>query len=90
MGCHHYNSDDDVVLNKCSICEQFWPCYLCHAEVSDHSFGQMLLDAPDSTQCSACGHLMGYAEYSAQPWCPGCHHPFNPGCSLHAEIYFDI
>ncbi|WP_080792591.1 CHY zinc finger protein [Corynebacterium pacaense] len=90
MGCRHYNSEYDVVLNRCSTCGEFWACHLCHAEATEHPFGRMPLDAPDSTRCGACGLLMGYAEYSAQPRCPGCGHPFNPGCSLHAGIYFDL
>lgn len=84
--CTHYSGPRDIVGNKCSICGRWWACFRCHEELMDHPFGKMLIDAPDSTLCGACGELMSYGHEK----CPQCGHLFNPGCSLHAHIYFEF
>lgn len=88
--CAHYASPRDVIANRCATCNEFFACHRCHDELADHPFGRMRTDAADSVLCGACGHVMGYREYSRSPACPGCGHPFNPGCSLHAPLYFDV
>ncbi len=88
--CVHYASHRDVVANHCATCGEFFACHRCHDEVADHPFGRMGTDAPESVLCGACGHTMGYRDYSRALACPGCGHPFNPGCSLHAPLYFDV
>ncbi|MEJ5927884.1 CHY zinc finger protein [Corynebacterium sp. H128] len=85
--CEHYHSELDVVANKCSVCGDYWACHLCHAAESAHPFGQIPLDEP-AIECGVCGHRMSYQEYG--PRCPACEAQFNPGCSLHAGIYFAI
>lgn len=40
--------------------------------------------------CGACGYEMDYAGYSLASHCARCGHPFNPGCSLHAPLYFQL
>ena len=84
MGCRHYNGPLDVVRNRCATCGDYWECHLCHAEATDHPFGPMLIAAPHSTQCGSCEGLMPYGHGE----CPHCGQPFNPGCSLHAHIYY--
>ena len=29
-------------------------------------------------------------EAAADPACPACGAPFNPGCAAHAPLYFDV
>lgn len=82
--CVHYAGPTDIVGNKCSTCEKWWACHLCHAEQADHPFGKMPSDAPDALQCGACGTTMS-RDHGA---CPNCGHGFNPGCQLHAHLYF--
>lgn len=86
VGCPHYNGPLDVVRNRCATCGHYWECYLCHAEVSDHPFGKMPVDAPFSTQCGACAGFMPYGHER----CLHCGQGFNPGCSMHAAIYYDL
>ena len=88
--CAHYRSDRDIVANRCATCRDWWACHACHAELADHPFGRMPVSAGESVLCGACGHTMGYADYSAADACPACAHPFNPGCELHAPLYFQI
>ena len=44
--CKHWHSPLDVVANKCATCGEYFACMLCHAELTDHEFGPMLVDAP--------------------------------------------
>ncbi|WP_293768093.1 CHY zinc finger protein [uncultured Corynebacterium sp.] len=83
--CAHWHSELDVVANRCATCGEWFACSLCHP--ADHAFGPMPLDQP-AAMCGACGHTMTYAEYGRA--CPQCGHAFNPGCALHAEIYFQV
>lgn len=87
--CSHYNSQRDVVANRCATCGTWWACHRCHDELTDHPFGRMPLREL-AAMCGVCGHEMTYAQYSARPQCPSCGHPFNPGCSLHAHLYFEV
>lgn len=87
--CTHYGGTRDVVGNLCVTCGKYWACHRCHAEACDHPFGRAPLDAP-AVVCGVCGHLMNYPEYSATEACPACGHGFNPGCSLHAHLYFRL
>lgn len=86
VGCPHYNGPLDMVRNMCATCGRYWECYLCHAEAADHPFGRMPIDAPFSTQCGSCGGVMAYGHER----CSHCGQGFNPGCSLHAHIYYDL
>lgn len=88
--CAHYRGLRDVVANRCATCCAYWACHACHRELADHPFGLMATDAPASVLCGNCGYTMGYHEYSAAPCCPNCAHPFNPGCELHAPLYFQL
>ncbi|MCQ9352650.1 CHY zinc finger protein [Corynebacterium sp. 153RC1] len=87
--CQHYHSQLDVVANKCVTCGQWWACHKCHEEAQGHRFGPMPTNQLGA-MCCACGEVMTYPQYAAQPHCPSCQHPFNPGCHLHAPIYWQL
>ncbi|WP_197088464.1 CHY zinc finger protein [Corynebacterium occultum] len=87
--CAHYQSELDVIANRCATCGQWWACFQCHREQADHPFGRMPLDVP-AARCGSCGWEMDYDEYSRIEKCGGCGHPFNPGCSAHAPLYFKL
>lgn len=89
--CGHYRQHWDVVANRCATCGKWWACHLCHEEQADHPFGRMSRRAAEAVLCGACGRRMGYAEYHGEEGhteCPGCGHPFNPGCAAHEGMYF--
>lgn len=88
--CEHYRGKRDVVANRCARCRQYWACHACHSELADHPFGRMPLTDPTSVMCGACGHEMNYDAYSGAASCPSCGHPFNPGCGVHAPLYFQV
>ena len=87
--CKHWHSPLDVVANKCATCGEYFACVLCHGELTDHEFGPMLVDAP-AALCGSCGLEIDYRLYSTVAACPQCGHMFNPGCSAHAGIYFQV
>ena len=88
--CTHYHSEKDVIANKCATCNKYWACYECHAAATDHSFGPMDLKSL-AVLCGACGHEMPFADYTGNTnTCPQCEQVFNPGCSLHRHIYFQV
>lgn len=82
--CKHWHSERDVVANTCGTCGKLWACSLCHEELTDHAFGAVDKQLP-SVVCGVCGRRMTFDEYGAA--CPGCGHPFNPGCKLHEGTY---
>lgn len=88
--CRHYRGTADVVANRCATCREYWACHACHSGLADHPFGRMPVDAPAAVLCSACGRTMGYEAYSQAAACPACAHPFNPGCAVHAPLYFEV
>lgn len=90
--CVHYRSPLDVVAIQFACCREFYPCHLCHADAVDHVAAQWPLDSREEPAilCGVCGHRSTIAEYLHVDSCPTCAAPFNPGCKLHAELYFHV
>lgn len=89
--CAHYDEDWDVVAIALPCCDRFYACIRCHLACADHepsrwprsSFGER------AVLCGVCGEPMPIAAYlAADASCPGCDHPFNPGCVAHYDRYF--
>lgn len=85
--CVHYHQLVDVVANRCATCDEYWACHACHEALADHEFGRIAPGQP-AVMCGACGIVMDQLGYQSQHSCPGCGHPFNPRCALHADRYF--
>ncbi|WP_297079007.1 CHY zinc finger protein [uncultured Enterococcus sp.] len=85
--CCHYQKEEDVVALKCGRCQTYYACFKCHDEWETHHFHA--IDRADlaPVMCGACHQTLSYEQYQTQR-CPYCAHAFNPGCSLHHEIYF--
>lgn len=89
--CAHYHSERDVIANWCVTCRKWWACFSCHREHAEHPFGRVAAEpGVTGARCGACGHEMDYAGYSGAAQCPRCGHHFNPGCALHAPLYFEV
>lgn len=91
--CGHYHTDVDVIAIRFPCCDTYYPCRECHDAVADHpaqvwgkeQFGERAI------LCGACGEQLTVSGYlEAQDHCPACDHGFNPGCSLHYDLYFDV
>ncbi|RQG95914.1 CHY zinc finger protein [Natrarchaeobius chitinivorans] len=90
--CRHYRNDRDVVAFKFDCCEEYFPCFRCHQEVTDHRAVPWPRDRFDepSVLCGVClAELTVPAYLEADYRCPSCDAAFNPGCEAHANLYFE-
>lgn len=91
--CQHWHSEVDIIALKFGCCERYYPCYDCHLETADHPpkpWPKSRFDEP-AVLCGACGHELTVNEYkSCDSKCPSCQASFNPGCQLHAHLYFEV
>ncbi|MEN0083718.1 MAG: CHY zinc finger protein [Leifsonia sp.] len=90
--CIHYRTPLDVVALKFACCGEYYPCHLCHAEAAGHPARQWPRSdrGEHAVLCGVCGHELTIAEYLEVDACPHCAAAFNPGCSLHAHLYFEV
>lgn len=93
VGCRHWHSPLDVVAIRFRCCGHTYPCLQCHAEAEDHPVrpwpaGEF--DDRAAVLCRVCGRWMTVNDYlGCGSTCPGCGASFNPGCALHAHVYFE-
>lgn len=89
--CVHYATPLDVVALKFGCCERYYPCFMCHDEMADHQrqpWPRARLHEP-AVLCGVCRTELVVEQYMSAEQCPACRAAFNPGCSLHYEIYFE-
>ena len=75
----------------------YWSCHRCHAELADHPAVPVPAGEFDRPHvlCGVCRTELSVTAYlaleaTADPACPACGAPFNPGCAAHAPLYFDV
>lgn len=91
--CIHWHSALDVIAIKFKCCDKYYPCFSCHEEEADHKHEVWAKDEFDQKAilCGVCGHEMSIQEYmDSNNLCPKCEASFNPGCSNHYHLYFDL
>lgn len=90
--CIHYHKEIDRIAIKFYCCNQYFPCFECHTLCGcgeaklwpKNHFDQK------AVLCGNCGYELTTAQYlNCQSKCPQCQSDFNPGCSLHAHLYFE-
>ena len=91
--CVHYRSELDVIAIKFKCCGDFYPCYECHRETAGHE--AEVWDKEQGNEraiiCGRCRYVMSINEYLRCRYeCPSCHGKFNPKCSGHNHLYFQI
>ena len=89
--CVHYRTELDVIAIKFACCGRYYPCHACHSEAESHEARQWPLAAQEERAilCGVCSTELTIAEYRAVDACPACGAVFNPGCRLHAHLYFE-
>jgi uncharacterized CHY-type Zn-finger protein len=90
--CAHYHSDRDIVAIRFKCCDKWYPCHLCH-ESSGHATAVWPKNEFDARAvlCGCCGYQLTVREYlECDSGCPRCRHLFNPGCTNHYHVYFDV
>lgn len=91
--CVHYNSPLDVIALKFKCCKDYYPCFQCHEETAGHpaevwSKGEKNQRA---VLCGVCQNELTIDQYlQSGNHCPFCQAAFNPGCSRHYHLYFEI
>ena len=89
--CTHYRTPLDVVAIKFWCCQEYYPCHLCHGESAGHPAAQWPVKEQDTEAilCGVCRSELSVRDYLAVDDCPRCGARFNPGCRLHAHLYFE-
>ena len=91
--CAHWHSPLDIIAITFKCCGRWYPCFECHRETADHVpdvWPAAEFDA-EAILCGACGRRLTIHEYIAgDSRCPTCDAPFNPGCSKHLHLYFEM
>ena len=90
--CVHYHSPLDIIAIKFKCCNEYYPCYYCHKEDTDHPV-QVWNKNEHTTKaiiCGICKHEMTIEQYlTSDNKCPLCNSKFNANCSNHYHFYFE-
>jgi uncharacterized CHY-type Zn-finger protein len=90
--CAHYHSPVDIIAIKFKCCGDWFPCFECHAENTDHAARVWAIEERDTKAilCGNCGNQLTISEYfKCASVCPKCKASFNPGCTNHYHLYFE-
>lgn len=92
--CRHFHSPQDVVAIRFFCCDTFYACRLCHDAVADHParlWPAHMAGTIPALLCGRCGKVMNLGQYlHSASKCPRCRTPFNPGCTGHLHLYFEL
>ena len=90
--CEHYQSELDIIAIKFKCCNDYYPCFSCHAETTRHepqTWPQSEFDTL-AILCGACQQEMSINQYiNSHAACPFCQAAFNPRCENHYHLYFE-
>ena len=90
--CGHWHGPTDIIALRMKCCGEWFPCYECHLETTDHASQVWSLDERDTgaVLCGACGEVLSIEAYlESESRCPSCSAAFNPGCANHYHLYFE-
>jgi uncharacterized CHY-type Zn-finger protein len=91
--CAHFGSDRDVIALRFGCCETYYPCFACHAAVTDHGaevWPRSRFEEP-AVLCGVCRETITATAYlDGADSCPHCDAQFNPGCRNHRDRYFEV
>ncbi|HVE58236.1 MAG TPA: CHY zinc finger protein [Pyrinomonadaceae bacterium] len=90
--CDHYHKDFDIIAIKFKCCGDWFSCFECHAENTDHPAQVWKIEEFETKAilCGSCGYQLAIAEYlRSDSVCPRCKSLFNPGCAAHYHLYFE-
>ncbi|MYD79202.1 MAG: hypothetical protein F4X44_01110 [Gammaproteobacteria bacterium] len=91
--CDHYHGPTDIVAIRFKCCGNWFSCYFCHRELTDHesTVWELSETKTEAIICGSCGARLTISSYlNAEDQCPHCKADFNPGCHLHHHLYFAI
>jgi uncharacterized CHY-type Zn-finger protein len=91
--CIHYYSLTDIIAIKFKCCNEYYPCYNCHEEEAGHKHKVWKKNEFNAKAilCGICKNEMTINKYLASGnHCPYCNAAFNPNCSKHYHLYFEV
>lgn len=92
--CIHYHLPLDVIAIKFKCCGNYYPCYKCHDLCESHLrkiWPVLELENRKVVLCGCCKRELTFLQYTgSNNDCCFCGARFNPGCSLHYDLYFDV
>lgn len=89
--CDHYHGPTDIVAIRFKCCGNWFSCYFCHRELTNHesTVWELSETKTEAIICGSCGARLTISSYlNAEDQCPHCKADFNPGCHLHHHLYF--
>ncbi len=91
--CTHHHSIFDIIAIRFKCCNEYYPCYECHEEEAGH-YAVIWKKEERNTKailCGQCKHELTINEYfNSANQCPHCRAAFNPRCSNHYHLYFEL
>ena len=90
--CVHYHSDLDIIAIKFKCCNDYYPCYYCHMETTDHKHEVWKKNEFDTKAifCGNCTGELSINEYlNCNNKCIFCNSQFNYKCIDHYHLYFE-
>ena len=91
--CVHYHSALDIIAIKFKCCGEYYPCYQCHEEKADHPAVTWNKDEYETKAilCGVCKNELTIERYmQSGNQCICCNALFNPNCSRHYHLYFEV
>ena len=91
--CIHWHSPVDIIAIKFKCCNSFYACYECHKQMTDHTpeLWSRNERSEKAILCGVCRTELSIQEYfDSGNKCPDCQSPFNPNCSKHHNLYFEM
>ena len=88
--CEHYQTDFDIIAIRFKCCLNFYACYKCHVNLTNHSTQRWSADefTEKAILCGACQQPLAIQTYLQASMCSHCRHLFNPSCRQHWHLYF--
>lgn len=90
--CVHYHSPLDIIAIKFKCCGEYYPCYCCHEEGTDHPVEVWKKNEHNTKAifCGVCNKEITIEQYlNSNNLCPFCNSKFNPKCTNHHHMYFE-
>lgn len=91
--CVHYHSPQDIMSIKFKCCNEYYPCFYCHKEETEHE-AEIWKKNEHTTKailCGVCKNEMAIDQYlNCNHQCPFCSSQFNPNCAKHYQLYFEL
>lgn len=91
--CIHYQSELDIIAIKLKCCQTYYPCIRCHQAEADHAVQRWAIQELhlNALLCGACKIELTVRQYLDSNYsCPNCGSAFNPACSTHNDLYFEL